>query len=115
MTNHQDCEQKIAHLQQTVEALSQQLAKYKQDVDRGHTMQHEFVVLISHELRTPVTIIKECVSQLQDRLFGEVNAEQEKLLILAMQNIDRLTGSINQFVEHLRASGNVMDGDVNML
>lgn len=102
MSDRADCEAKIASQQQTIEYLEAQLAASQKEIARIQSVKREFGVLVSHELRTPVAIIKECISQLQDGLFGNVTDEQEKLLALAMVNIDRLTGSINQYIERSR-------------
>ena len=102
MTDHQDCEAKMASLKQAVDYLEQQLAACKKGRAQEDSRKQEFVTLVAHDLRTPIAIIKECVSQLQDRLSGDVSEEQEKLLSLAMLNIERLNGCINQYVDRLR-------------
>ena len=99
MTDHNECQAKIASQQEAIDHLKAELAACQKEIARIQSVRREFGILVSHELRTPVAIIKECVSQLQDRLFGNVTEEQEKLLTLAMINIDRLTGSINQYIE----------------
>jgi len=102
MSRQEELEAKIQSLNQTIAYLEEQIVSCKHDVDKMRSAQEEFVTMVSHELRTPITIIKECLSQLSDKLFGEINDDQDKLLQLAGQNIDRLTGCINQYVEKIR-------------
>ena len=115
MTDHTDCEAKIASLKETIVFLETRLASCQKEVEKSNSVHEEFIVLVSHELRTPITIIKECVSQLQDRLFGNLTEEQDKLLCLAMQNIDRLTGSINDYIENLRLTRKNKNDDLTTL
>ena len=54
---------------------------------------------MSHDLRTPITVIRESLAQLNDRLFGEINKEQAHLLQLALLNVDRLSACLDQFIQ----------------
>jgi two-component system phosphate regulon sensor histidine kinase PhoR len=62
-------------------------------------MKSEFISNVSHELRTPMTSIKNAINIVLDRTAGELNANQEKFLAIAMRNIDRLARLINDVLD----------------
>ena len=57
------------------------------ELDRLKT---DFINMTSHELRTPIAIIREGVSQLVEGLRGEIHPEQKRFLSLSLDNINRL-------------------------
>lgn len=62
-------------------------------------MKDEFVSMVSHELRTPLSITKEGVSLVLDKIPGPLNNKQEKILLTARDNIDRLARIINSLLD----------------
>lgn len=54
---------------------------------------------ISHEMRTPLAIIKEAVALLLDEVTGKVNEEQRDLLQSGMKNIWRLSSIIGDLLD----------------
>ncbi|MFC1576607.1 ATP-binding protein, partial [Candidatus Omnitrophota bacterium] len=62
-------------------------------------MKDEFVGSVSHELRTPLSITKEAISLVLDRVTGDLNAKQEKILTAAKYNIERLTRIVNDLLD----------------
>ncbi len=59
----------------------------------------DFVTTISHELRTPMGVMREGVSQVAEGMHGVVNAEQKRYLGKSLQHIDRLTKIVNSILE----------------
>lgn len=59
----------------------------------------EFVSTVSHELRTPLSITKEGISLVLDKIPGDINEKQTKILTTAMNNIDRLARIINELLD----------------
>ncbi len=59
----------------------------------------EFVGTVSHELRTPLAITREGISLMLDKIPGAINAQQERILAVARDNIDRLTRIINSLLD----------------
>ncbi|MFH1847772.1 MAG: ATP-binding protein [Candidatus Omnitrophota bacterium] len=68
----------------------------EKEVDR---MKTDFISTVSHELRTPLSITKEGISLVLDRIPGEVNPKQERILTTAKDNIDRLARIINSLLD----------------
>jgi len=54
---------------------------------------------ISHEMRTPLTIIRECISQMNDGIFGDINEKQGAYLEKSLKNIDRLRSIIDNLLD----------------
>ncbi|MDI6758877.1 MAG: ATP-binding protein [Candidatus Omnitrophota bacterium] len=68
----------------------------EKEVDK---MKSEFISIVSHELRTPLSVTKEGISLVLDGVTGMVNVKQEKVLLTARNNIDRLTDIINSLLD----------------
>ncbi len=61
-----------------------------EELRRLDQMKDEFVSIITHELRTPMTPIKSSVELFLDGTLGEVTEQQKKYLDMMKRNIDRL-------------------------
>ncbi|MEW6101255.1 MAG: ATP-binding protein [Candidatus Omnitrophota bacterium] len=68
----------------------------EKEIDR---MKTEFVSTVSHELRTPLSITKEGLSIVLDRITGEINEKQERILATSRDNIDRLSRIIDDLLD----------------
>jgi len=62
-------------------------------------LKEEFIHTVSHEMRTPLTTIREGISQVADGLLGDTTAEQRKFFSMILQDIDRLTRIINDLLD----------------
>jgi signal transduction histidine kinase len=62
-------------------------------------MKAEFVSVASHELKTPLSVIRGYVSLLRDDVYGEVTAEQKKILVAVGDQTDRLGRLIQQLLD----------------
>ncbi|MFC1546223.1 ATP-binding protein [bacterium] len=59
----------------------------------------EFISMVSHELSTPLTIMKEYISIILAEISGDINNEQKKQLSIINGNIDRLSSMINDLLD----------------
>lgn len=59
----------------------------------------EFIANISHDLRTPLTSIKNAVDILLGRKAGEINEVQDRFLSMAERNVERLRKLINDILD----------------
>lgn len=66
---------------------------------RTEQLKNEFVSVVSHELRSPLTVIKEGISQILDGILGGINAEQRRFLTISIQGIDRLTRIVDDLLD----------------
>lgn len=53
-------------------------------------IQSDFVASVSHEMRTPMAIIHEGMSQIREGLLGEINEDQKKFLDMSLASAQRL-------------------------
>jgi signal transduction histidine kinase len=81
-----------------MDAVGSQIGQF---IERKHLekFKDEFVSTVSHEMRTPLSITKEGISLVLDRIPGEINPEQEAILTTARGNIDRLARIINDLLD----------------
>jgi signal transduction histidine kinase len=71
------------------------------DLLRTHQMQFkdEFLSHVSHELRSPLTAVRQFVTILLDGLAGELNPEQRQYLEVVLRNVKQLHAMINDLFE----------------
>jgi signal transduction histidine kinase len=71
------------------------------DLIRTHQMQFkdEFLSHVSHELRSPLTAVRQFVTILLDGLAGELNPEQRGYLEIVLRNVNQLRSMINDLFE----------------
>jgi signal transduction histidine kinase len=71
------------------------------DLIQTHQMQFkdEFLSHVSHELRSPLTAVRQFVSILLDGLAGELNSEQRQYLEIVLRNVKQLHSMINDLFE----------------
>jgi len=71
------------------------------DLIRTNQMQFkdEFLSHVSHELRSPLTAVRQFVTILLDGLAGELNLEQRQYLEIVLKNVKQLHSMINDLFE----------------
>src|ERR1700689_1580970 len=74
------------------------------DLIRTHQLQFkdEFLSHVSHELRSPLSAIRQFVTILRDKLPGELNQEQVEYLEIVLRNVKQLQSMINDLLEVTR-------------
>ena len=101
LTQHQ--EQRIAERTQELSIANARL----QEHDRRRSL---FLSVASHELRTPMTVIRSFADNMRDGIAGPVNEQQLTYLTRIGHNLSRLTRIINQLLDWSR-----LDSDKDML
>jgi signal transduction histidine kinase len=66
-------------------------------------MKGDFLSHVSHELRSPLTVVHQFVSILLDGLGGSINANQKEYLEIALRNVNQLKCMIDDLLEASRA------------
>jgi PAS domain S-box-containing protein len=62
-------------------------------------MKSDFVDMVSHELRSPLSSIRQQVSLVVDKIVGEINEKQNQILSRVQKRIDGLIGMINNLLD----------------
>jgi signal transduction histidine kinase len=70
-------------------------------------MKAEFVSVASHELKTPLSVIRGYVSLLHDEVYGEISPQQKKVLGSVGDQTDRLARLIQQLLDVSRFEAGV--------
>jgi signal transduction histidine kinase len=82
----------IGDLAHSFHRMTEQLA----ELDR---LKAEFVSVASHELKTPLSVIKGYLSLLLDGIYGEITDEQRKIIASVGDQTDRLARLIQQLLD----------------
>jgi signal transduction histidine kinase len=75
------------------------------DLIRTHQLQFkdEFLSHVSHELRSPLSAIRQFVTILLDGLAGELQPEQQEYMGIVLKNVKQLQSMISDLLEVTRA------------
>ena len=82
----------------TEEALARSLS-FALERHRLIRLRNHFVNITSHELRNPLAILRESISQLGDGTLGSLNAPQKGALDMALRTIDRLVRTTGELLQ----------------
>jgi signal transduction histidine kinase len=61
-------------------------------------MKADFMALVSHELKTPLTSMKEAVGLMLEEAVGPISPKQKRLLLINAAGIDKLTGFVEDIL-----------------
>lgn len=73
-----------------------------QDVTERHEMEklkREFVSMVSHDLRTPLTAVQGTLDLLEEDTYGELTEQGHKRVKVANESVDRLINLINDLLD----------------
>ncbi|MBI3601714.1 MAG: hybrid sensor histidine kinase/response regulator [Candidatus Omnitrophica bacterium] len=92
----------------------------KEKIQEAAQIKSNFTSMVSYELRTPLTIIKESIGILNDEVSGPINPEQKNFLKIAVMNIDRLARLVNDVLDFQKLDSSQMtmhltQNDINKL
>ena len=59
----------------------------------------DFIATLSHEIRSPLSSIRESVNMLTEEVLGPVNEKQKKFLTISANEIARITGLLNHLLD----------------
>jgi hypothetical protein len=75
------------------------LAQKNRKLEKLYKQANQFVDNVSHEFRTPLTVIKEYVSIIRDGLTGEVTEEQQRMLTVVEDRADDLNVMVDDMLD----------------
>jgi signal transduction histidine kinase/HAMP domain-containing protein len=98
-----------AHLEELTQHLEKRIAERTQELTTANERLQEhdrrrslFLSVASHELRTPMTVIRSFADNMRDGIAGPVNEQQLTYLTRIGHNLSRLTRIINQLLDWSR-------------
>lgn len=95
----QRLEESYSSLEQKVRERTMQLQQANADLERASRHQSEFLTMVSHEFRTPLTSIITFTELLLDDAAGRVNQEQQEYLTDVLESSQRLLHMINDLLD----------------
>ena len=72
----------------------------------------KFTSMVSHELRSPLSVIKESINLVMEGLVGSITLEQKDVLNTAKNNIDRLSRLINNVLDFQKIEAGKVEPDI---
>ena len=85
-----------------------QSRKQRLQLKRKYQTAHRFVDDVSHEFRTPLAVIKEYSSLLNEGLLGELNADQSEFLAIINDRADDLNAMVNDMLDVSKLESGVL-------
>jgi len=85
------------------------------ELEKSNKVKDEFLSVMSHELRTPLTTIIGFIEMIRDKMFGAINAEQEKALEKVMMHSKDLISMINGILYATLLESNAVKAEINDL
>ena len=61
--------------------------------------QLDMILLIAHEIRAPLGIVKESIALVVDKILGKTNEKQQHVLMTARRNVDRIDRIVMNLVD----------------
>jgi len=111
ITVHKRTEEALAEVAGELSTANDRLREF----DR---LKSEFVATASHEMRTPLTVIREFTSLLSDDAAGSSTEEKSESYEAILRNCDRLTGMLDYLLDFQRIEAgklNLRRGKVNIV
>jgi two-component system sensor histidine kinase/response regulator len=95
-------EELTQHLEQRIEERTQELSIANERLQEHDRRRSLFLSVASHELRTPMTVIRSFADNMRDGIAGPVSEQQLTYLTRIGHNLSRLTRIINQLLDWSR-------------
>lgn len=86
--------------------LSDSLNYVRDEIRKSEDFQHEILANVTHDLKTPLTMIKAYASMIKE-ISGDDKAKREKHLQVIIDEADRLTGLVNDVLSVSKLQSNM--------
>ncbi len=90
------------HLRNAIESQTHRLQEKNRELTHKHEEIQRFYQTVSHELKTPLTSIKEFVCIILDGLAGPINDEQKEYLSLVKESCMQMAKDVNDLLDVTR-------------
>ncbi|MCL6418377.1 response regulator [Aestuariirhabdus haliotis] len=85
-------------LEQDISRRTAEIHHKNQQLEQHDRLKSQFFANISHEFRTPLTLIQGPFQQLLAGRYGEVNEQLKNAALISQRNVDRLSGLIEELL-----------------
>ncbi|MCA9223920.1 MAG: response regulator, partial [Planctomycetales bacterium] len=90
---------KLVAAERSLQEAKEQLETKNRRLAELYRTAHEFVDNVSHEFRTPLTVIKEYVSLIEDGVVGDISGEQRRMLAIVEDRADDLNTMVDDMLD----------------
>ncbi|MBI3808283.1 MAG: GAF domain-containing protein [Nitrospirae bacterium] len=99
---YSNLEEMTTHLEQRIAERTEELTIANAHLQKHDRQRSLFLSVASHELRTPMTVIRSFADNMRDGIAGPVSEQQMTYLTRIGHNLSRLTRIINQLLDWSR-------------
>ena len=89
----------MLHIMGDLDIAKKEMEKANNELRKLDELKSDFVASVSHELRSPLTVTREAISQVLDGVYGDINDEQKRFLSMSIEGIDRLARLIGNLLD----------------
>lgn len=86
-------------------AFNEMTARLKEE----EQMRSDFISMLSHEVRTPLTSIRESVNLIAEEVIGTINDRQRRFLEIASQELERISDLLKHLMQVSRMEGGALE------
>lgn len=99
---------KLVAAERSLQQAKEQLETKNRRLAELYRTAHEFVDNVSHEFRTPLTVIKEYVSLIEDGVVGDITGEQRRMLAIVEDRADDLNTMVDDMLDVSRLEAGML-------
>ena len=85
------------------------------ELEKANKIKDEFLSIMSHELKTPITVINGYTRMIQEKVVGETNPEQEKVVGKILSCSNELLSLVNAVLDASRLEAQTLKADFRPL
>ncbi|MBI2358454.1 MAG: response regulator [Deltaproteobacteria bacterium] len=91
--------------------LYEQIKQQALDLERANKVKDEFLSIMSHELKTPITVINGYARMIHENVVGETKAEQDKVIGKILGCSHELLSMVNSILDVTRLESQAIKAD----
>lgn len=112
MNTEAELKEKIKHLEEILDLQTKAHKSAREEIKKFNDLKDNFLSIASHELRTPMSVIRGYAELLLSRDFGDLNDQQSKFVSTILNNTDQLTCLINNMLDISKLEAGKMQFDI---
>ena len=89
--------------------LEEHLLKVNEELQKANRVKTDFLSMVSHEMRTPLTLIKMYTTMMADKKLGDLTSKQEKALEVMNRRCKNLNDMISDLLDISRIEAGAID------